>query len=45
LTRWCKQAGLEPDELIGMTYNPLTKRYALDSDTSVNYLVRTTLNV
>lgn len=45
LTRWCKQARLEPDELIGMTYNPLTKRYALDSDTSVNYLVRTTLNV
>lgn len=45
LTRWCKQAGLEPDELIGMTYNPLTRRYALDSDTSVNYLVRTTLNV
>lgn len=45
LTRWCKQAGLEPDELIGMTYNPLTQRYALASDTSVNYLVRTTRNV
>jgi 2-polyprenyl-6-hydroxyphenyl methylase/3-demethylubiquinone-9 3-methyltransferase len=45
LTRWCKQAGLEPDELIGMTYNPLTRRYALASDTSVNYLVRTTRNV
>ena len=45
LTRWCKQAGLEPDELIGMTYNPLTKRYALDSDTGVNYLIRATLNV
>ena len=24
LTRWCKQSGLEPDEQIGMTYNPLT---------------------
>jgi 2-polyprenyl-6-hydroxyphenyl methylase / 3-demethylubiquinone-9 3-methyltransferase len=45
LTRWCKQAGLEPDELIGMSYNPLTKRYALGSDTSVNYLVRTTRHV
>jgi 2-polyprenyl-6-hydroxyphenyl methylase/3-demethylubiquinone-9 3-methyltransferase len=45
LTRWCKQAGLEPDELIGMTYNPLTKRYALGNDTAVNYLVRTTRNV
>ena len=45
LTRWCKQAGLEPDELIGMTYNPLTKRYALGNDTGVNYLVRSTRNV
>ena len=45
LTRWCKQAGLEPDELVGMTYNPLTQRYALASDTSVNYLVRSTRNV
>jgi 2-polyprenyl-6-hydroxyphenyl methylase/3-demethylubiquinone-9 3-methyltransferase len=45
LTRWCKQAGLEPDELIGMTYNPLTRRYALGNDTAVNYLVRTTRNV
>ncbi len=40
LTRWCKQSGLEPDELIGMTYNPLTRHYALDRDTDVNYLVR-----
>ncbi len=45
LTRWCKQAGLEPDELIGMTYNPLTKSYALGGDTGVNYLIRATLNV
>lgn len=45
LTRWCKQAGLEPDELIGMTYNPLTKHYALGRDTGVNYLIRATRNV
>ena len=45
LTRWCKQAGLEPDELIGMTYNPLTRHYALGCDTDVNYLVRATRNV
>ena len=45
LTRWCKQSGLEPDELIGMTYNPLTRHYALDRDTDVNYLVRTTRGV
>ena len=45
LTRWCKQAGLEPDELVGMTYNPLTRHYALGRDTEVNYLVRATRNV
>lgn len=39
LARWCKEAGLEPDDLVGMTYNPLTKRYALGRDTDVNYLV------
>ena len=28
LTCWCKQSGLEPEELTGMTYNPLTWHYA-----------------
>ena len=42
LTRWCKQAGLEPDELIGLTYNPITRHYALGHDTDVNYLIRAT---
>ena len=45
LTRWCKQSGLEPDELVGMSYNPLTRHYALGRDTDVNYLVRATRNV
>jgi 2-polyprenyl-6-hydroxyphenyl methylase/3-demethylubiquinone-9 3-methyltransferase len=45
LTRWCKQCGLEPAELIGMTYNPLTRRYALGNDTDVNYLIRAVRNV
>ena len=40
LVRWCKQAGLEPEEIIGMDYNPLTQRVALDKDTRVNYLLR-----
>ena len=44
LTRWCNQAGLEPDELTGMTYNPLTRHYALGRDTDVNYLIRATRN-
>jgi 2-polyprenyl-6-hydroxyphenyl methylase/3-demethylubiquinone-9 3-methyltransferase len=40
LMRWCKQASLEPAEVTGMTYNPLTGRYVLGRDTDVNYLVR-----
>lgn len=44
LTRWCRQSDLEPDELIGMTYNPLTQRYALGRNTDVNYLIRATRN-
>jgi 2-polyprenyl-6-hydroxyphenyl methylase/3-demethylubiquinone-9 3-methyltransferase len=42
LARWAKQAGLEPDEVVGMHYNPLSKVYSLGSDTSVNYLMRAT---
>ena len=40
LSRWAKLGGLEPQELIGMSYNPLTKKYWLGQDTSVNYLMR-----
>ena len=39
LSRYARMAGLEPVDIIGMTYNPLTKRYRLEADTSVNYLV------
>jgi 2-polyprenyl-6-hydroxyphenyl methylase/3-demethylubiquinone-9 3-methyltransferase len=41
LSRWAKNAGLEPDELIGLTYNLLSKRYRLCGDTGVNYLMHT----
>ena len=44
LSRWCRAAGLRTDELIGMTYNPVTRRYRLGSDCDVNYLVRCTLD-
>ena len=37
--RWCRGAGLEPVTTRGMEYNPLTRRYWLSADTSVNYLV------
>ena len=42
LARWAKQSGLEPDEVIGMSYNPLNKVYSLGADASVNYLMRAT---
>ncbi len=35
----CRHAGLEIREVIGMTYNPLTKVYALGPDTDVNYIM------
>jgi len=41
LSRWAKSVGLEPEQLIGMTYNPLSKRYGLGRDTDVNYLLHT----
>ncbi len=44
LSRWAKSVGLEVDEIIGMSYNPLTKAYSLGRDTDVNYLVHTIRN-
>ncbi len=42
LNRWVREAGLETRDITGMTYNPLTKVYRLDSrDVDVNYLVAT----
>ncbi len=37
LSRWCRDAGLEPIELKGMTYNPITNQYRLGDDCDVNY--------
>jgi 2-polyprenyl-6-hydroxyphenyl methylase/3-demethylubiquinone-9 3-methyltransferase len=39
LARYCRDAGLEFVELLGMSYNPLTRVYSLGADTDVNYLV------
>ncbi len=39
LARWCRAASLRPLDLVGMTYNPLTKRYRLGPDCDVNYLL------
>jgi 2-polyprenyl-6-hydroxyphenyl methylase/3-demethylubiquinone-9 3-methyltransferase len=39
LAGWCRAAGLELAEMRGLEYNPISRRYRLSSDTSVNYLV------
>ncbi len=40
LARYSRENNLRPDELIGMTYNPITRRYSLGPDCDVNYLLR-----
>jgi 2-polyprenyl-6-hydroxyphenyl methylase/3-demethylubiquinone-9 3-methyltransferase len=37
LSHWCRDAGLDPVELKGMTYNPISREYRLGSDCDVNY--------
>jgi 2-polyprenyl-6-hydroxyphenyl methylase/3-demethylubiquinone-9 3-methyltransferase len=39
LSQFARNAGLQIDALKGMGFNPLTKVYSLNRDTSVNYLV------
>ena len=39
LAAFARRSGLDLDQMIGMTYNPLTRVYRLEADTSVNYLV------
>lgn len=41
LASYCRSAGLELQQTRGMEHNPLTKRYWLSSDASVNYLFAT----
>src|SRR5689334_12251844 len=41
LAAYCREAGLSMADLTGMTYNPITKVYALGRDVDVNYLVAT----
>ncbi len=38
LAAYCRGAGLDLRSTRGMAYNPLTRRYWLNADTSVNYL-------
>jgi len=38
LARYCRESGLDLQHTRGLQYNPLTQRYWLDADTSVNYM-------
>lgn len=42
LAAMCRHAQLTVGGLTGMTYNPFTQRYALETDASVNYILHTT---
>jgi 2-polyprenyl-6-hydroxyphenyl methylase / 3-demethylubiquinone-9 3-methyltransferase len=39
LAAYCRSAGLTLQQSRGLQYNPLTNRYWLDADTSVNYML------
>lgn len=41
LASYCRAAGLDLRQTSGLEYNPITKRYWLSADTSVNYLFAT----
>ena len=39
LARYCRDAGLTVETVIGMTSNPFTQRYKLEQNTDVNYII------
>ncbi|MBU1358118.1 MAG: bifunctional 2-polyprenyl-6-hydroxyphenol methylase/3-demethylubiquinol 3-O-methyltransferase UbiG [Gammaproteobacteria bacterium] len=41
LAAYCRAAGLDLMQTRGLTYNPITRRYRLTDDTSVNYMFAT----
>ena len=42
LHQWARAAGLSIQDVSGMTYNPLSRQYAIGSDIDVNYLIHST---
>jgi 2-polyprenyl-6-hydroxyphenyl methylase/3-demethylubiquinone-9 3-methyltransferase len=39
LMDWCEEEGLNFIDIVGMSYNPIIKKYSLGNDVSVNYIV------
>ena len=44
LDRWNREAKLKTLEIAGMSYNPITKKYWIGTDVSVNYLIHAKKN-
>lgn len=44
LAEWARKTGLSVKEMKGIHYNPLTKKFSLNDDVSVNYLVCSVLS-
>ena len=44
LARYCREAGLAVEAVVGMSYNPLSKIYSLGADTDVNYIIHSRRN-
>lgn len=42
LTTWARTANLKTLDFRGMSYNPITRRFKLSDDVSVNYLMAVT---
>ena len=38
---WSREAGLDLQDIIGLTYNPLTRVYKLEPNVDVNYMIHT----
>lgn len=39
LSGWCRHAGLEMRGIVGIEYNPISKRFSLGKDIDVNYII------
>ena len=45
LATWCRQSGLQIQDLAGLGYNPLSRVYSMTSDIKVNYLACATKQI
>jgi len=41
LGAWCRASGLAVEDIVGLTYNPLTRHYKLGRDVDVNFMIQT----